>query len=292
MELVDLSSSIALRFGKWVSVNDVAEYILLRQNDDGGYTFAQWTDSSAQDTFFAVEVLKILGVQPRKVREMAGFLKRLQHPDGSFDSVRVAYYVVKTLAGFGENPSLPVVDYILFLKREHGGFSGLEAFWDVPSEIEDTYLALEVLREACNESKLESTAELILKSQNKDGSFGKTNYSRIASTYYALASLKILGYNVENFKETLKWLRGMELPQGGFGEIYVNPEQYIGIEDVYFGVKALEILNESLTHPKEALDLISQFRNNNGGFRRSNVLGISTFEATYQAMAAMESILT
>lgn len=286
-----MSSNIALRFGKWVSIDDVAEYILLRQNDDGGYTFARWTDSSAQDTFFAVEVLRILGVQPRKVGEMHGFLKRLQHPDGSFDSVRVAYYIVKTLAGFGENPTLPVVDYILYLRREHGGFSGLEAFWDVPSEMEDTYLALEVLREAGNESKLESTAQLILKSQNKDGSFGKANYSQIASTYYALASLKILGYDVEDFEETLKWLRGMELPQGGFGETYVNSEQYMGIEDVYFGVKAFEILNESLTHPTQTLDLISRFRNNNGGFRRSSVLGISTFEATYQAIAAIESIL-
>ena len=198
---------------------------------------------------------------------------------------------MKTLAEFGEKPKLPVVDYVLFLRREHGGFSGLEAFWDVPSEMEDTYLALEVLKEVGDESKLEKTVDMILKSENSDGSFGKTDYSQIASTYYALASLGILGHDVTGFKETLMWLREMELPEGGFGETFVNPDQYMGIEEVYFGAKAFEILNQNLTHPTQTLDLISRFRNNNGGFRRSSVLGISTFEATYQAIAAMDAIL-
>lgn len=288
--IAQLSNS-TLRLEKWVRVQDVVEYIRVRQNDDGGYTFAQGSESSAQDTFFAIQMLKLFDVQPRNVEETTRFLKKLQHSDGGFDSIRVAYYIVKTLTSFEDRPRLPVRDYILFLQKDHGGFSGLEAFWDVPSEMEDTYLALAVLEEVGGELRLENTAKLILKSQNSEGSFGKADYSQIASTYYALASLRILGYDVGGFKETLNWIRGMELPQGGFGETYINIDQYVGIEDVYFGVKALETLNQSLTYPTQTLDLINRFRNNNGGFRRSSVLGISTFEATYQALSAMEAIL-
>jgi len=63
------------------------------------------------------------------------------------------------------------------------------------------------------------------------------------------------------------------------------------LEDTYFGVKALEVLDESLRYPKETLKYVVKFQNPNGGFRRSIFLGISDFESTYQALSSIETIL-
>jgi hypothetical protein len=63
------------------------------------------------------------------------------------------------------------------------------------------------------------------------------------------------------------------------------------MENIYFGVKSLEVLDEACRHPQETLELIAKFQNPNGGFRRSIFLGISDFESTYQAISTMETIL-
>lgn len=161
--IIQLSNS-ALKFERWVRVEDIVEYIRVRQNDDGGYTFAQGSESSAQDTFFAIQILKLLNTQSRNISDIVRFLQKLQRSDGGFDSIRVAYYVVKSLISLGDKPRLPVEHFLLSRRREHGGFSGLEAFWDVPSEMEDTYMALETLRAVGHKLEFENTVKMILAS--------------------------------------------------------------------------------------------------------------------------------
>lgn len=64
------------------------------------------------------------------------------------------------------------------------------------------------------------------------------------------------------------------------------------LEDTYFGIKSLEILNEKVKHPLETLKFVAKFQNPNGGFRRSVFLGISDFESTYQAFSSIEVLLS
>jgi len=150
--------------------------------------------------------------------------------------------------------------------------------------------------ELLNELGLRTNSSLIidqvLKLQNGDGSFGSSKRLKIASTYHALATLRLVRYNPEEtIQRTLDWIRRCEVPSGGFvGE----PEflNTIFLEETYFGMKALSILDERPVHPKESLRLIAKFQNSNGGFRRSVFIGLSEFESTYQALSSIRTILS
>ena len=38
----------------------IVDYVVNRQNDDGGYTFCQGAESSAQDTYYGLAILRAL----------------------------------------------------------------------------------------------------------------------------------------------------------------------------------------------------------------------------------------
>jgi hypothetical protein len=113
----------------------------------------------------------------------------------------------------------------------------------------------------------------------------------MASVYYALASLKLLGYNVNSLEDTLGWIRACENPAGGFARNPKDFDPYLVLEDTYYGLKALRILGETCLYPSLNLELIGKFQNGNGGFRRSIFLGISTFEDTYYALSSLKTLV-
>lgn len=46
----------------WVMLaRSVTNYVVSRQNEDGGYTFCRFTDSNAQDTHYGFAILDLLG---------------------------------------------------------------------------------------------------------------------------------------------------------------------------------------------------------------------------------------
>jgi hypothetical protein len=103
----------ATDFDKWIRASSIADYVSQRQNADGGYTFAQWSESSAQDTYYAIEILKMLGLQSHRRETTISFLQKLQQADGSFDSIKVAYYVTRSLKKLGTRPGKGVEEYVL-----------------------------------------------------------------------------------------------------------------------------------------------------------------------------------
>ena len=276
-------------FDKWIRASSIADYVSQRQNADGGYTFAQWSESSAQDTYYAIEILKMLGVQPQRRKTTTNFLKKLQEADGSFDSIKVAYYVTRSLKELGTTPSRGVEEYVLLAQESVQRLLGsVEINIEASSDTETLYLSLETLKLLGKPTESETLPELVLNLRNHDGSFGKSGYSRIASVYYALASLKLLGYNVNSLEGTLMWVRACENPAGGFARNPRDFDPYLILEDVYYGLKALRVLGETSLYPSLNRELIGKFQNGNGGFRRSIFLGISTFEDTYYALSSLD----
>ncbi|MFH0748718.1 MAG: hypothetical protein V1915_02205, partial [Candidatus Bathyarchaeota archaeon] len=120
---------------------------------------------------------------------------------------------------------------------------------------------------------------------------GSSKRLKIASTYHALATLQSLRYyDAERTRRTREWIRRCEVPSGGFtgDPHYLNT---IYLEETYFGTQTLSILDEKPLHPRESLNLLAKFQNNNGGFRRSIFLGLSEFESTYQALSTLTTII-
>lgn len=274
-----------------IRVNDVVHYILKRQNEDGGYTFCQGTESSAQDTYYATEILRMLDAKPRNMDKTSLFLQGLQRQDGDFDSVKVAYYVITTLSYLGAKPAKPIDRFVRSFETLIEEAENTEVYVDVTSEVENIYFATKILNMLNFPMDHDRIIKQILGLQNRDGSFGRAGYSKLASTYYSLKTLSLLNYDARKLEKTLRWVKRCEAPSGGFLAAPELSPTYIVIEDIYFGVKSLEALDETCRYSKETLDLIAKFQNPNGGFRRSIFLGISDFESTYQALSAMETIL-
>jgi hypothetical protein len=275
-------------FDKWIRASPIVGYVTQRQNDDGGYTFAQWSESSAQDTYYALEILKMLRVQPPRSQSTINFLKELQHSDGGFDSIKVAYYVTSSLKELGTTPERGIEEYILLVQNSASRLGSFEVNIEAASDVETLYLSLETLKLLGKPIESEAMPELILNLRNYDGSFGKSGYSRMASVYYALASLKLLGYPMNALDSTLRWIRGCEYPSGGFARAPNDFDGYLVLEDIYYGLRALGVLGEGVLHHSQNLKLIGKFQNGNGGFRRSIFLGISTFEDTFYALSSLE----
>jgi hypothetical protein len=288
-EHVSETAELESRFNRWIKVAEVVRYVSSRQNDDGGYSFAQGGPSSVEDTYFAIRILRMLSVKPPNEDRTVAFLKRMQQEDGGYCSVKVAYYAVDALRKLGSKPRRDVKKFIRSLRRRDGGFGSRRVDVETSSEVETTYLALKLLK-LLKVSPEPATAKFILSLKNPDGSFGRYGYSRLASTYHALACLRILGVNVA-FDDTLKWILGCENPKGGFNRSPDVHDPYLLVDELYYGVKALEILGEPARHTLQHLRLIGKFQNRNGGFRRSIFMGISTFEATYYALSSLQTLL-
>ena len=268
----------------------IVYYILERQNEDGGYTFARGAESNAQDSYYALEILRMLDAEPTNVDKTVRFVQGLQHSDGGFDSVKAAFYVITILSQLGAKPTKPIDQTTLSLEILIEGLENPHVYIEAISEIESIYLTVKLL----NQLNLSSDriVKQILKIQNIDGSFGSRTFSRLASTFYALGILRLMGYDVKALPNTLTWIRQCEIPTGGFTADPEISSPYIVMEDIYFGIKSLEALGETCRFPLANLDLIAKFQNPNGGFRRSVFLGISEFESTYQALSSIKTILT
>ncbi|MCD6530802.1 hypothetical protein J7L06_11070 [Candidatus Bathyarchaeota archaeon] len=274
-----------------IDLESVADYVLNRQNRDGGYTFCRGAESSAQDTFYAIEIMNLIGIEPRNVEKTASFLRGLQRGDGRFDSIKIAYYAFKTLHRLGFRLEVPEEYLLSSLENSLARLEEARVYADVSSEIEVAGFIVEMLEMSDVPFDSGKVASEVLRLRNFDGSFGKAGYSKLASTYYSLKTLSMLGYRIKGFKDTLNWLRRCEVPSGGFvGSPSLSPT-YLVMEDTYFGLNALSLLGEKCRYPRETLNLIRKFQNPNGGFRRSIFLGISDFESTYQALSSIKVLI-
>ena len=269
----------------------IVYYILERQNEDGGYTFARGAESNAQDTYYALEILRMLDAKPTNLDKTVRFVQGLQHSDGGFDSVKSAYYVITILSQLGAKPTKPIDQTTLSLEILIEGLENPHVYIEAISEIESIYLAVKLLNSLNFSLNSDRIVKQVLKMQNIDGSFGSRTFSRLASTFYALAILGLTGYDVKALSNTLTWIRQCEISTGGFTADPELTSPYIAMEDLYFGIKSLEALGETCRFPRANLELIAKFQNPNGGFRRSIYLGISDFESTYQTLSSVKTIL-
>ena len=277
-------------FKDWIQTESIIDYVMERQNKDGGYTFAQWAESSAQDTYYALKILKILGVKPANTNLTIQFLKKLQNVDGSFDSIKVAYYVIESIRELGASLENGVEKVILSAQSAIRRLGNIEVNIEASSELETAYLSLKTLQSVRHLAGFDLSSGLILRLKNDDGSFGEGGYSRMASVHFALASLRLLGYGVDELDSTLSWIRGCEYPSGGFARHPKEFDPYLMLDEIYYGLKALEVLGEVSRYPSENLTLITKFQNKNGGFRRSIYLGISDFDTTFYALSSINML--
>ena len=263
-------------------VQNIINYVLVRQNNDGGYAFAQGLESNAQDTYYGLAILRLLKAPFPNAKQTNSWLHEFVR-----DSRYSHYYVTKALNLCGEGPDKNLKDFLRSIRDSRKESGTIDVYVEVASEFETTLMITELVNIARVRINREKIISWLLGYKNKDGGFGAHAYSNLNSTYHAVASLFNLGYAVKSLRETLEYVRSCEKPSGGFTVIPSSSIPYM--EHVYYGVSTLDLLGERVNYPDNVAQFVLSCQNANGGFARTDI-GISTFEDTFFAVNIMRSI--
>jgi hypothetical protein len=264
-------------------VRQVIDYVVNRQNEDGGYTFCQGTESNAQDTYYGLAILDLLGASFPNVERTVEWLQVFVP-----DSLYSHYYVAKALKLCDKEPNKKLLrKFILSMPIVNGEFGTVDVYAEVASEFLSIFMVIELADMVDVEINRKKIVDWLLSFKNNDGGFGAHEHSNLNSTYHAVASLSNLGYSINSLRDTLEYVRACEKPYGGFTVVPNGATPYM--EHIYYGTSTLNLLGERLRYPKQTVELVLKCQNANGGFARSD-LGISTFEDTFYAVSVLQTI--
>lgn len=260
---------------------NVINYVISRQNVDGGYTFVEENDSNAQDTYYGLAILKLLGSPFPNVDNTVEWLREF-----GLGSIYSYYYVGKALSLCDEDLGNRFRKYVVSTIAAKRHLGSVDVYFEVASEFRATHMVLD-LANLLGVDPGNDVAEWLLRYKNGDGGFGAHKHSNVNSTYYATASLDLLGFDMESLQGTTAFLRSCEKPYGGFA---VVPRSFAPfMEHTYYGVMALDALGEDCKFRPQTVDFVLRCQNENGGFARAD-LGISTFENTFQAVSIVQKL--
>lgn len=264
-------------------VDKVINYVVVRQNEDGGYAFAQGLESNLQDTYYGLTILDLLSGPFPNIQKTLTWL----HDFSVENKLNLHYYVTKALMLLDESPSNQVHDFMASFLASHKEFGTTEVFVEVASEFEVTFMVTELANILKIELNKDNLTKGLLRYKNDEGGFGAHGHSNLNSTYHAAASLNNLRYPVRSLKDTLAFVRSCEKPSGGFTVVSNTFPPYM--EHVYYGVFTLDLLGGRLGYPEETAKFVFRCQNPRGGFARSDI-GIPTFEDTFYAVNILRKI--
>jgi hypothetical protein len=112
-------------------VKKIEDYVVKRQNGDGGYAFAQGLDSNAQDAYYGLAILDPLKVPFPGVKKTIEWLH-----DFAPDSHYSHYYTAKGLKICGERPHRSPKDFLISLRISRGEFGTPDVYVEVASEFQ------------------------------------------------------------------------------------------------------------------------------------------------------------
>jgi hypothetical protein len=262
--------------------NKVVDYVIKRQNEDGGYTFCQGAESNGQDTHYGLTILSLLNANFPNIEKTVKFMNDIR-----LGTIYSIYYVSKASLLLGKSIDAKLKKCVLSIINSKEYFGSTDVFPEVSSEFTTTFMALELADLLKIKVNTKEVAEWLLRFKNDDGGFGTQGQSNINSTYYATASMNLLNENLQDLRETVRFVRECEKPYGGFTVIPMSFAPYM--EHTYYGVMTLDLLGEESRYPTQTIDWILKCQNKNGGFARSD-LGISTFEDTYYAITILQKL--
>jgi len=261
----------------------IIDYVVNRQNEDGGYAFCQGSlESNGQDTYYGLAILRELNASFPNPEKTSRFLE-----ESRLDNIYAIYYITKAQLILGKDINVDLKERVAAVIESKKYFGSTDFFSEVSSEFMTTFMALELAALLKINANTREVARWLLGFRNEDGGFGTRGYSNINSTYFAIASMSLLKENPKKLNETLRFVRACEKPYGGFTVVPINFNPYM--EHTYYGLMTLDLLGEKSKYPSQTIDWVLKCQNNNGGFARSD-LGISTFVDTYSAIKILHKL--
>jgi hypothetical protein len=131
--------------------------------------------------------------------------------------------------------------------------------------------------------------------RRENGSFNNTPAAdggdgHVMNTLWALQASQVLGRAIEKKEELVTWIRGCQLPNGGF--TYQPKPMFGGVDDIVYvraALRALKLLGAAPVNRDGCLGYIHSLANADGGF--SDRPGwLSNATATYYALDALDTL--
>jgi len=265
----------------------VIGYIEGRHLEDGGYCFFRMPPSSGMDTYFAVKSLSILSVKPDRPEAIASFFLNdvKEGALGGIPGIFATIEVLNELNQMTEELRSYAQQQIMLRQNKAGGFGALKDIYiEVPSELEDTYRAVRVLRIIGADFDERRIVDFISSKLNLDGGYGAEGRSTLASTFYATEINRLLGVGADKLNGTKGYLRNKENDwRENFDKGLVNY-----IENLFWLVEGQANLGEKSNIPDRITRFVMGCQSPNGGFGRA--YSIPTLEYTFYALSILRKI--
>jgi hypothetical protein len=267
----------------------IIRYVLERRCLSGGFCFYKLEEPNGSDTWFALSILHLLHYEFRDDATV-NYLRAMQHPDGSYDSIYSAFYSIKSLSLLGADPAQEPRPYILRNAGKYR-FDARQLPAEVISLFKRTSFLVDLYEtmglNAGNDVR-DNMIEFILRFRNKDGGFGHLR-STLHATSRALEMFRRLDYPLGEIGAE-SFIRLCETPVTGFTDI---PHTSLGyLEFVHAGVLASHLLARRPHYTNQCAAFILNCQSRNGGFSRTPHGGIATMEDTWHAVHALAHLET
>ncbi len=275
-------------------IDEIYNYIEERHLDDGGYFFARITPSSGLDTYLAVKTLKLLKRRPKKSESIIHFWEN-EEKEGNIDDLTGIYFSSQTYRELGYSlRDFQKYKTLLFsvfqnkesyskkavsLKGESFGLydTGIASVYVdmLEGESKNIYYLTRLLVDLGIDFNKQTLVDYVLSRRNSDGGFGSIKGSEVATTYYCLEVLNLISRKIEGVNKIRDYLLH-ELARANY------------LEEYHWSIIGLHLLGEHIPDRDRVLSFVEACYRSNGGFSRSQFIGISSIEYTYQAVSTLK----
>ncbi|NMB56576.1 hypothetical protein GYA19_01395 [Candidatus Beckwithbacteria bacterium] len=277
--------------------NHIIQYLQARHLSDGGYFFARVTPSSALDTMCAVETLKLLNSKQIPISEIMRFFKN-EDKEGNLKCISSLFFAVQTYKALKIDISefkkySPFIlenttNKNIFKKKKFKAKAETKFLLSdnsvntlyldlVEGEVKDLYYLTFLCKNFNINEANQNIIDFILSLENTDGGFGNIKGSELSTTYYALKILKKLNYPLVKLKKTINFLKRQ-----------IERANYL--EEYFWAVESFILLKISIPRQSSLLSFLIACQKGNGGFARSQFIGIANIEQTYQAVTILKHL--
>jgi len=258
-----------------------ASYVHSCQVEDGGYFFARIRPGSLRDSYFAVKTLHMLGQQPRQPVALESFVWSYLREDTGNDA-HALYLSTGILGVLGQQTDAlrPRIQALLESFEPAVQLSNLDTVYlEVVSELEYTLELVSLFVHYGLPFDRERVYNTIRGLSNADGGFGRRGTSTLATTYYAVQALSMLGHPLNERQHTLAFLED----QGR--NLYF-------LEDLYYLETTRLTLGGASSDTEEVVSFGLDCQRIGGGFARARPMGIRTLEYTYYGVSILKLLGT
>jgi hypothetical protein len=278
-------------FARFVNIEKALEYVEKRRHEDGGYCFVSvLDDTNVNDTYYAVKIYDLLGLEVPEKEKTIEFLENAIQPQTAVVAIAMALEGLAILGAKDvarEHVDIVYTKYNPIEDKFAVGLGGSEEF-GTATPLEATYWVVKAFRaigQPISDEERNKIRAFVMRFRMGNG-FG-VKQPTTTMTYQALYTLYSLGYRPPKSPH----FRNCELcgDWGGFTEVPYSLPPYL--EPTFYATRGLELQGETPTCPRRHIWFIKQLQNSNGGFRRSLELGISNFQNTYRALAVVDAMM-